>query len=179
MKSLIARCIVAATVLAGTAVLVVTHAASPPDKASLEARVQRIEDHIQIERLLMEYGRTLDHRDFAAYSHLFAGNGEWTGTLGSYRGPAAIQAAMEKSFGAATDIPKGANYHLLTNVIIDIDGDRAKAESKWAFVTLEEKKPPQTAAAGRYEDTLIRENGQWRFLSRVARAARQVEAAGK
>jgi 3-phenylpropionate/cinnamic acid dioxygenase small subunit len=179
MKSVITRGIFAVALLAGAAALVVTQAASPPGKESLEARVQRIEDHTAIERLLMEYGRSLDNRDFATYSHLFASNGEWSGTLGTYRGPAEIQPAMEKSFASATDIPKGANYHLLTNAIIDIDGDHAKAESKWAFVTLEEKKPPQIAAAGRYQDTLVRENGQWKFLRRVAVAARQVDAPAK
>ena len=176
MKSLITRRILAASVLALAAAFAATHAASPPNKESLEARVQRIEDRAAIERVLLEYGRSLDNRDFVTYSHLFASNGEWSGTLGSYRGPAAIQAAMEKSFASATDIPKGANYHLLTNFIVDIDGDHARAESKWAFVTLEEKKPPQVAAAGRYLDTLIRENGEWKFLRRVAVAARQVDA---
>jgi len=127
----------------------------------------------------MEYGRSLDNRDFVTYSGLFASNGEWIGSMGTYRGPAAIRAAMEKSFATATDIPKGANYHLLTNAIIDIDGDRATAESKWAFVMLEEKKPPQTAFAGRYLDTLIRENGQWKFLRRQAKAAREVAAPAK
>ena len=179
MRSSITRHVVLAGVLAAAAAFVVTQAAAPPARGSLEARVQRIEDHTAIERLLMEYGRSLDHRDFTTYSRLFASNGEWSGTLGSYRGPAAIQEAMEKSFSSATDIPKGANYHLLTNAIIDIDGDRATAESKWAFVTLEEKKPPQIAAAGRYEDTLVRENGQWKFLRRVALPARQVEPAAR
>ncbi len=179
MKSGVTRRILIAFLIAGAAALAVTHAASPPSKESLEARVQRIEDHTAIERLLMEYGRSLDNRDFVTYSHLFASNGEWSGTLGTYRGPAAIQAAMEKSFASATDIPKGANFHLLTNAIIDIDGDRAKAESKWAFVMLEEKKPPQIAFAGRYQDTLIRENGQWKFLRRVALAARQVDTPSK
>ena len=179
MRSAITRGIFAVALLAAAAALVVTQAASPPGRESLETRVQRIEDHTAIERVLMEYGRSLDNRDFAAYSHLFASNGEWSGTLGTYRGPAEIQTAMEKSFASATDIPKGANYHLLTNAVIDIDGDHAKAESKWAFVTLEEKKPPQIAAAGRYQDTLVRENGQWKFLRRVAVAARQVDAPAK
>ena len=168
--------LMAALLVAATAVVVVTQAASPPGKDSLEARIQRIEDRAEIERLLMEYGRSLDNRDFAKYSRLFASNGEWSGSLGTYRGPAAIQAAMEKSFASAADIPKGTNYHLLTNAIIDIDGDRATAESKWAFVTLEEKKPPLMAFAGRYEDSLVREKGEWKFLRRVAKAAREVAA---
>src|SRR5262245_53843799 len=179
MKSIVVRSIVAAALLAGGACIGITQAASPPAKESLEARVQRIEDRTEIERLLMEYGRSLDNRDFATYSRLFASNGEWSGGFGTFRGPAAIQAAMEKAFATAADIPKGTNYHLLTNAIIDIDGDHATAVSKWAFVRLHENKPPQIALAGRYEDTLIRENGQWKFLRRVARSEAQADTPPK
>jgi hypothetical protein len=138
--------------------------------ASLEARVQRIEDHTEIERLLMEYGRYLDARDFASYSHLFSTNGEWSGSIGTFRGPAAIQAAMEKAFAGPAMTAMGTNFHLLTNAIIDIQGDRATAASKWTFVRLVENKPV-IQLAGQYEDTLIRENGRWKFLRRVAPAA--------
>lgn len=129
---------------------------------------QRIEDRIAIERLLVEYGRTLDNRDFAAYSHLFAENGEWKGALGSYRGPAAIQAAMEKIFtDAAADIPKGKNFHVMSNFVIDVQGDRATASSMFIFYKLDKSKP-EAAVAGRYEDILVREKGVWRFLQRNA-----------
>ena len=139
--------------------------ANAAEPANLAARVQRIEDHEAIERLLMEYGRSLDNRDFATYSHLFASNGEWSGSFGSFRGPAAIQAAMEKTFANAKEIPKGSNFHMMSNVIIDLQGDRATASSKWIFFTLDKAKP-EGAIAGRYDDVLIRENGAWKFLER-------------
>jgi 3-phenylpropionate/cinnamic acid dioxygenase small subunit len=145
----------------------VAAAANAAEPANLAARVQRIEDHEAIERLLMEYGRSLDNRDFATYSHLFASNGEWSGSFGSFRGPAAIQAAMEKTFANAKEIPKGSNFHMMSNVIIDLQGDRATASSKWIFFTLDKAKP-EGAIAGRYDDVLIRENGAWKFLKRVA-----------
>ncbi len=47
--------------------------------ASLAARVQRMEDVEEIRIVLTEYGKTLDARDFAAYSQLFAKDGEWVG----------------------------------------------------------------------------------------------------
>jgi 3-phenylpropionate/cinnamic acid dioxygenase small subunit len=128
----------------------------------------QIEDHMAIERLLVEYGRTLDNRDFAAYSHLFAQNGEWKGAQGAYKGPAAIQAAMEKIFtAAATDIPKGQNFHVMSNFIIDVQGNRATASSLFIFYKMNKGKPEPTVA-GRYEDILMRENGVWRFLQRTA-----------
>jgi 3-phenylpropionate/cinnamic acid dioxygenase small subunit len=145
-------------------------AANAAEPSSLEARLKRVEDHQAIERLLLEYGRTLDNRDFAAYSALFAENGEWSGGMGTFKGPAGIKAAMEKSFSTATDIPKGTNFHVLTNAIIDINGDRAKSLSKWAFIRMVDNKPEFTMA-GRYEDELIREKGAWKFLKRSAPAA--------
>jgi 3-phenylpropionate/cinnamic acid dioxygenase small subunit len=161
-KFLIIGCI--STVIAATSISI-AHAAKP---TALEARIQRIEDRAEIERLLLEYGRSLDNRDFATYASLFAESGEWKGALGSYRGPAAIKAAMEKIFtDAASDIPQGSNYHLISNVIIDVDGDRATASSKFMFLKMEKSKP-DPVVAGRYEDVLIREKGVWKFLQRVA-----------
>jgi len=150
------------------------HAAEP---ASLATRIQAIEDREAITRLLMEYGRSLDNRDFATYSNLFATHGEWigSGNFGSYRGPAAIKAAMEKTFANAKDIPKGTNFHIMSNVIIDLQGDRATASSKWIFYTLDKAKP-EAAIAGRYDDVLIRENGTWKFLKRVAAAPVEKDA---
>jgi ketosteroid isomerase-like protein len=137
------------------------------EAASLAARIQQIEDHIAIERLLLEYGRALDSRDFATYSQLFAENGEWSGSLGTIRGPAAIKATMEEAFKNSKAAPIPTNFHVLTNAIIDVQGDRATAWSKWTFMRIEDGKPV-VALAGQYEDTLIREGGQWKFLRRNA-----------
>ncbi|MEO8308471.1 MAG: nuclear transport factor 2 family protein [Pseudomonadota bacterium] len=142
--------------------------AAAPQSPSGDARLQRMEDHMAIERLLVEYGRTLDNRDFAAYSHLFAENGEWKGALGTYKGPAAIQTAMEKIFtDAVADIPKGKNFHVMSNFVIDVQGDRATASSLFIFYKMD-KGRPDAAVTGRYEDILIREKGVWRFLQRNA-----------
>ncbi len=145
----------------------VAGAAAP---SSIEQRTQKLEDQQSIERLLLEYGRTLDNRNFAAYAQLFARQGEWQGALGTFRGPAAIQAAMEKSFNSAAaiaDIPKGSNFHVMSNFIIDVQGDRATATSMFIFYKME-KSTPVAAVAGRYEDVLIREDGAWKFLQRSA-----------
>jgi hypothetical protein len=145
-----------------SALIVPVSAATPA-----EARIQRIEDHLAIERLLMEYGRALDNRDFDAYSQLFAKNGSWSGSLGTFTGPAAIKAAMLKAFAGSGMTNIGSNFHVLTNPIIDIDGDTATASSKWTFMRMVDNKPV-IALSGGYADKLVRENGTWKFLSRVA-----------
>ena len=129
------------------------------------ARLQRLEDIEAIRVVLLDYGRTLDARDFAAYSRLFAKNGEWVGGLGTVRGPAAIQAFMEKNIGSPN---RAHNYHLLSNFAIDVKGDKATAWSRWAFVVPAADGKPSLAQGGRYEDSLIRENGAWKFLRREA-----------
>jgi len=132
---------------------------------SLESRVQRLEDIEGIQRVLTDYGRLLDARDFAGYSRLFAKDGEWVGGFGTVKGPAAIQAFMEKNIPG----PNTANnYHVLSNFEIDVHGDTATAWSRWAFIVPGPDKKPTLAQGGRYEDLLVREDGHWKFKRRTA-----------
>jgi 3-phenylpropionate/cinnamic acid dioxygenase small subunit len=135
---------------------------------SLEARIQRLEDIQEIRDLLTSYGRLLDAHDLAGYSQLFAKNGEWIGGFGSAKGPAAIQALMDKNLGASAKGIPGSTYHLLTNFMIKVDGDRATAWSRWSFTVTGANKSPSILYGGHYDDTLIREDGHWKFLRRVA-----------
>jgi hypothetical protein len=140
---------------------------SDPTPPLNEYRVRQQEDIKAIERVLLDYGRTLDQRDFAAYSALFAREGEWKGGFGTFKGPANIKAAMEKAFTGNTDVPRGANFHIMSNFIIDVRGDRATADSMFVFYRMNGNKP-EPAVAGRYEDVLVREDGAWKFLTRNA-----------
>ena len=142
--------------------------ASAPRSGSLEARIQHLEDTQEIRDLLTSYGRLLDAHDLAGYSHLFARNGEWVGGFGSAKGPAAIQALMEKNLGATPKGKPGSTYHLLTNFLIDVTGDTATAWSRWSFTVTGADNQPSILYGGHYDDTLIREGGRWKFLRRVA-----------
>jgi SnoaL-like domain len=148
--------------------------AQPPEKAgksrdaSLAARVQRLEDIEEIRVLLTDYGRYLDAHDLVAYSHLFAKNGEWVGGFGSAKGPADIQALMEKNLGPGPARKPGSTFHILTNFVIDVHGDTATAWSRWVFVTTGTDNRPTPAMGGHYDDTLVREDGHWKFQRRVA-----------
>ena len=132
---------------------------------SVAARLQRFEDKEEIQNLLLDYGRSLDARDFATYSSLFAKDGEWVGGFGSVTGPANIKAFMEKNMGTQPNTAK--NYHLLSNFVITVNGDTATAWSRWAFVVPGER-GAAISQAGRYDDELVRENGRWKFKKRVA-----------
>jgi 3-phenylpropionate/cinnamic acid dioxygenase small subunit len=133
-----------------------------------EERLQYLLDLEEIRSLLLEYGTTLDNRDLAAYSRLFAQNGKWTGPfVGSATGPAAILALLEKNLPAvAGEKPSGA-HHLMTNMRIEMDGDRATAWSRWTYIVPGPKREPTLLLSGHYDDVLAREGGRWRFQSRV------------
>ncbi len=77
---------------------------------------------------------------------------------------------MDKAFNVTAKPNGDGSFHLITNPIIEVHGDQATAISKWTFVRIVDKKPV-IAIAGRYDDELVRENGHWRFLHRVASSA--------
>lgn len=134
----------------------------------LATRVQRLEDTKQIHDLLIRYGLKLDGKDFKGYSELFSKNAVWTGGFGSHSTPAGIEAMLLKYMGpAAPGTRNKDNFHLLTNEIIEVDGDRAKAVSKLIFYVKSPEGRPTPQMAGHYDDEFVRENGEWKFSKRV------------
>jgi hypothetical protein len=135
---------------------------------ALQARVQETEDRQQIAQLIVEYGHLLDTHDLVGYSQLFARNGEWVGGFGTAKGPAAILAMMRKYIGTAAYDPRNVKgFHLLTNIVIHLNGDRATAWSRIVYMVRAKDDKPAPAMGGHYDDQLIRENGHWKFLRRV------------
>jgi len=161
----------AAAALAAVAVSGFIPAKSAEKQETLEARLQRLEDREAIRRLLMDYGRFLDQRNFVAFSQLFSEKeGEWIGGMGRAKGSQAILPLMEDTIGTDSKGLGAPNYHLFSNEMISVDGDRAEATTKWIFMVQGEAGRPQMFYLGHYEDTFIREKGDWKFLSRTAYA---------
>lgn len=141
-------------------------------KQSLEQRVQRMEDESAIRRILVQYGAFLDSRDYAGYAGLFARDGVWVGGFGRFTGPAAIQKMLVDNLGAPE--PGWVNkssFHLLSNPMIEVDGDRAHVTSKYLFVTKSDEDKPAPMLAGRYVDEFVREGGQWKIAKRTTYGA--------
>lgn len=101
---------------------------------------------------------------------LFAKEGTWSGGIGTAKGPPAILKMLRKAFAKSKpyDPQHVRSFHLMTNFHIRVDGDRATATSKWTFFqrSADDKLVPRLS--GHYDDVFIREDGQWKFLSRVA-----------
>jgi uncharacterized protein (TIGR02246 family) len=148
--------------------------AAPRDKVA--ERLQRLEDRAEILELMSTYGATLDRRDFAAFGQLFAEDATYGGTAGTpTKGRAAIQEMLEKAITSNTsNLPK-PNSHLFFNPSIQIDGDRATAQSKGAY-TVPDQAPNQAFKATQliffitYKDTFVRRDGRWVFQQRLLSA---------
>lgn len=135
---------------------------------TVEQRLQRVEDELAIRRVLVDYSATQDARDYAAYAALFARDGEWVNGRNVYKGRDAIQKMLVGLYGAP---PPGyvntESYHISSNPQVDVHGDRATARSRHLLMMRGPKGEPTPMLAGRYEDELIREDGQWKILRRV------------
>ncbi len=139
--------------------------AAPP---SLDQRLQALKDRAEIRAVLAEYIRLLDEENFVGYSNLFARTGVWEGNVGSATGPAEIRRMLELTF---KKIPAGGGhkgaYHVLSSISIQLDGDRATSWSRWVWFVPSPRGTPTGERSGHYEDTLVREEGHWRFQHRL------------
>jgi hypothetical protein len=143
-------------------------------------RLRKVEDRQAIEQLLMgDYPRALDSTDWKAYAALFTKDGTLIMNGGKTKktGPATIQEFFatapfaQPPAASATPspcpLPPGVHrfMHVVTNLSLHIDGDTATDQAYWETIGTTDCKSV-VEGAGHYEDTLKRENGQWRFYSR-------------
>jgi SnoaL-like protein len=149
-------------------------------KDDAAARLRMVEDRQAIEQLLMgDYPRALDSTDWKAYAALFTQDG--TLIMNGGRTKATGPSAIEKFFATAPfaqppaasatpspcPLPPGVHrfMHVVTNLSLHINGDTATDQAYWETIGTTDCKSV-VEGAGHYEDTLKRENGQWRFYSR-------------
>ena len=139
---------------------------TPPDD-DVDGRLGRLEDAARIRTLTQEYRRLLDARDLDGYGRLFADDGEWLGGTGYGQGPAGITAMLNERLPArGSDGPTA--WHLVTEPEISLDGDRATGTVTWTWVGRGDAGTPVMRLLGHYQDSYVRERGQWRYQRRIA-----------
>ncbi len=130
----------------------------------------RSEDRADIHRLLIDYGRTLDARDFDAFAALFAEDGVYVAGTGEPASGAEAGEAMRRVFAENALGFAEPNYHLFFNETVEFTGpDNATATSQSLYMVPGEGGAPRAAMMARYEDELVREEGRWKFARRVVR----------
>ncbi|MFK7895999.1 MAG: nuclear transport factor 2 family protein [Myxococcota bacterium] len=128
--------------------------------------LQEIQDRLEITELMHLYAEMVDRREWKMMDRIFALEAtiDYT-TTGGHSGP--FRETLAWLDRALESWP--INLHIVTNIIIEIDGDEAK--SRCYFHAPMGRNTPDDGQliitnAGRYLDRLIRTKFGWRILER-------------
>jgi ketosteroid isomerase-like protein len=130
--------------------------------SALEDRVRRLEDAEAIRTLDAVYCRLLDDGDWPGLVALFTPDGTFDG-LAAVTGRDALLAF----FGGLADAGLTTFWHHVSNLEIDVDGDRATVRSMLWQPCVVDGVPH--VAAGRYADRLVRTDDGWRYSVKQVR----------
>lgn len=139
---------------------------------ALLARLQRLEDVEAVDRLKTMYCFHCDDGfDPDAIAALFCEDGVWDG--GTLRGRQVGRVAIRAYFAQNNSrIPFSA--HLLSNKLIDVDGDRARGRWRMLMPYNNAENPPHGARwqVSAYDDDFVRLDRRWYFKTLRLKLAR-------
>jgi hypothetical protein len=151
-----------------------TDAAAAP-VAAAPAASSYAEDRALIEDLQARYMFALDWREPEAYAATFAPDGSMDSAAVTGKGREAIAQEIvamkareaERYAQDKSGKPPPRMRHNITNIVLDIRGDRAYGKAYWTSLTNgNPERKPQVNGYGHYEDELVKIDGQWYFTSR-------------
>lgn len=122
------------------------------------------DDRLDIQDLYGRYNHAIDFGDAEGWAACFTADGVFSSAQGSFSGPEQL-AAFAKGYA---DNIKGR--HWVSNLVIEADGDGAKAKCYLVLYRLGGEGGPSILTTGVYNDVLVRDGGAWRFKSRTVTA---------
>lgn len=117
-----------------------------------------------IRELMAEYCFRLDGGRFDEMAALFTEDGTWDTAFGKATGRGAI-AELARSIRAQAGSQRPRAVHLVANIVIALDGARARVRSNWTVVQ-NSPQGPQIGSGGAYEDEMAKADGRWLFRYR-------------
>lgn len=121
-----------------------------------------IEDKDAIREVMARYCHALDACRFADVAGLFLPEGEWTTDYGSAIGRDKIEKLLSDTVPKKGEGPQRKHY--ITNTVIELDGDEARAVSDYLIIR-ESENGLIPVMGGTYKDRFARDGGRW-FFSR-------------
>ena len=124
----------------------------------------RSEDEHAITRLMNIYNYATDSQDFVRLASCFTEDGRLHGAFGSW-----VMHQQIHEFAAFARDPAataGPVRHFISNPIIDVDGDTARAVTSSLVTRVPVGGEPRILLTGEYHDELVRVDGEWLFKVR-------------
>jgi hypothetical protein len=124
-----------------------------------------------IEDLQARYLFAFDWGDAESYANTFAEDGVLNFGWGEFRGRQAIREFLEPGDGRGEKpAPEGerprVGRHIISNIVVNIDGDRATSQSYWTHMVTGPTGFGTVDFFGHYEDEMVKVNGEWLFSRR-------------
>src|SRR5258708_6676102 len=117
-----------------------------------------------IREVMAEYCFRLDGARYDDMAALFTEDGTWDTAFGKATGRSAIAGlARDIRIRAGDNRPRAV--HLVTNIVITLDGQSAEARSNWTVVQ-NSPEGPKIGSGGAYADQLVKQGGKWLFRYR-------------
>jgi uncharacterized protein (TIGR02246 family) len=127
-----------------------------------------LQDRAAIQNLVVKYTIALDTLDADMYASVFAEDAEFTFGGNTYKGRDAIRkivTGLQERRKGQTDAPK--SYHVLSNTYVEfVNKGEAHHRSYWQTISGPSSGPFNVGGMGRYEDTLVKRDGQWLIQKR-------------
>lgn len=124
-----------------------------------------IEDKLAIQELISRYSHAIDSRDYDAWIDCFAEDGAFEGSrVGRFAGRAELKKFTE-GFEARRDTMYPNVRHCVMNTLTDVHGDQARSTS-YLEVVITSEEGAKFAFCGRYADTFVKVDGEWRIKER-------------
>jgi ketosteroid isomerase-like protein len=121
------------------------------------------EDLLEIQGLAARYNHAIDSGDADAFIATFVESGVLDAGVLTVEGHSALK-EFAGNFANSTRAPR----HVATNLVIEGDGDKATLKAYVQMFALTGEPPKQSiTAAGKYNDTLVKEDGRWKFVRRT------------
>jgi hypothetical protein len=143
------------------------------DQQEMAARLQAVEDIIQIDKLQKIYGYYLDNGMFREVIDLFSDNTESVevGDRGVFRGKDGVRRFFWGYLGreGKPRPPGDMAFHMQHQGVVDVAPDGKTAKGRW-YCTMIQARPVEPGGPirsvlghGVYENEFVKEDGKWKF----------------
>jgi uncharacterized protein (TIGR02246 family) len=125
----------------------------------------RAADELAVRNVVARAALHADGPDVDAYVDLFTADAVWEMPGAPRKGHAEIRAGSEERRAAGQIGPGSNTRHVVSTLAVEVDADRAVAESYWQF-WVDTASAPKVQLIGSYRDELVRVGAEWKLAHR-------------